>query len=159
MKRTDLPIQIQELLSRIHYATLATVCPDGQPWNSPVVGKFDAEMNLYWVSWQKNQHSQNVSRDPRIFVVVYDSQAPEGKGEGLYLQMSAAPLITQEEIDAARRAYPTDFFTHTFPHQQFLGDCPQRMYRADPIRIWYNADGDVGGHFVDVRRELTAKSS
>lgn len=156
MKRTDLPDRFQKLLQRIPYATIATVCPDGQPWNSPVVGRFDVDMNLYWVSWKENQHSKNIAASPRIFVVVYDSQIPEGQGEGLYLQMRATVVDTAHEFEAAAAVYDADFFSHSFTHKQFLDSCPQRMYKAAPEHIWYNVDGSLQGHFIDTRVELTA---
>ena len=155
MKRTDLPKRFQELLERVRYATIATVGADRQPWNSPVVGTFDSDMNLYWISWQENQHSKNVAANPRIFVVVYDSQAPEGQGEGLYLQMRAKIVDSVKGVETARKVYDSGFFSHTFSHEQFLGDCPQRIYKAEPERIWYNADGNLQGHFIDTRVELT----
>lgn len=154
MKRTDLPSRFQALLRRIPYATIATVCPEGQPWNSPVVGRFDADMNLYWVSWKENQHSRNIAVNPRIFVVVYDSQVPEGQGEGLYLQMRAHAISDTPELEQAQQVYDLSFFKHDAVHERFLGDCPQRIYKAVPERIWFNVDGQQQGHFVDKRREI-----
>lgn len=89
MKRTQLPKELRELLYRLPYATIATVCPDGQPWNTPVFARWDDELNLYWVSHKQAQHSLNIARQPRIFVVIYDSMVPEGEGLGLYLAMRA----------------------------------------------------------------------
>jgi general stress protein 26 len=89
MKRTQLPKELRELLYRLPYATIATVCPDGQPWNTPVFARGDDELNLYWVSHKQAQHSLNIARQPRIFVVIYDSMVPEGEGLGLYLAMRA----------------------------------------------------------------------
>lgn len=159
MKRTDLPIRLQNLLTRIPYVTIATVCPNGQPWNSPVVGKFDQDMNLYWASWKGNQHSMNVAHDSRIFVVIYDSQVPEGQGEGLYLQMRAQELASPEELRQAYKIYETSFFTHKGCESHFQGDCPQRIYKAVPEHIWYNIDGEEKKHFVDKRLELTQKNA
>ncbi len=154
MKRTDLPERFQRLLEHIPYVTIATVCPNGQPWNSPVVGRFDDDMNLYWVSWKKNQHSKNVAHDARIFAVIYDSRVPEGQGEALYLQMSAHAL-RRDELAEAQKIYDPSFFTHRVTHQQFFGRCPQRIYKAVPEKIWCNVDGEEAGHFVDTRAELT----
>ena len=155
MDRTKLPVRVQALLARIPYVTLATVSPDGQPWNSPVVGRFDDALNLYWVSSRAAQHSRNIAEEPRIFVVVYDSQAPEGTGEGLYLQMRARALDTTSAIKAAKQIYDTSFFTHPMEdHVQFLGECPQRIYKALPEKLWRNIDDSDEGHFVDTRREL-----
>ena len=158
MKHTDLPQQLQTMLQAIPYVTIATVCSNGQPWNSPVVGRFDDELNLYWVSWKENQHSRNIALDPRIFVVVYDSRVPEGLGLGLFLQMRARALETFTSIERGLLAYDP-FFSHSFPHQQFIGACPQRLYEAVPERAWYNIDGERDGHFVDLRCELRATAA
>lgn len=137
------------------YVTIATVSPAGRPWNTPVVGRFDDSLYLYWISWCRNRHSQNIVKEPRIFVVVYDTSAPEGAGQGLYLQMRARMLTTPQEIETAKKVYNTSFFVHpTESHAQFLDQCPQRFFKAVPERIWYNADSQKERHFVDIRREI-----
>lgn len=150
MKRTDLPDRFQDLLQRIPYATIATVCPDGRPWNSPVAATFDNDMNVYWVSWKENRHSRNIAGNPQIFVVVYDSQVPLGQGEGLYLEMKAYALNSPDELRAARSVLGAGLFQA----EQFTGDFPRRIYRATPERLWYNGDGTQQGYFVDVRHEI-----
>jgi hypothetical protein len=151
---SPLPEQLQQLLQTIPYATIATVSSDGQPWNSPVVARFDDRLTMYWVSWKDNRHSQNIASEPRIFVVVYDSKMAEGQGVGLYLQMRAYALASPLAIKRARQIYDTSFFTHPFSHNQFRPPCPQRLYCAVPERIWYNTDGRHKGHFIDIRREV-----
>lgn len=147
------------MLRRIPYVTIATISPQGQPWNTPVVGRFDENLNLYWVSWRKSRHSQNIDIEPRIFVVLYDTDVPEGSGEGLYLQMHACTLRTPLEIAAAKKIYDTSFFAHPFgDHEQFLDSCPQRMYKAVPQKIWHNTDGTEQGHFVDRRQEVAPQA-
>lgn len=153
MKRTVLPNQLQLLLKRIPYVTIATVCPDGQPWNSPVVGRFDDNLNLYWVSWMQSQHSMNIANEPRILVVIYDSRVPEGQGEGLYLKMEAHE-ITGQELSEAKTVYQAGFFKHQFEHAQFAGTCPRRMYKAVTKQLWYNIDADESGHVIDKRAEI-----
>jgi general stress protein 26 len=86
MKRTALPTRFQELLAAVPYVTLATTCPEGTPWNTPVFGYFDDALNFYWASWTKNQHSRNIAHNHHVFVVVFDSKAPEGDGVGLYFR-------------------------------------------------------------------------
>ena len=51
MKRTtDYHQRAAEIIQSIQYATLATVTPDGLPWNSPVFALHDNEGAIYWVS-------------------------------------------------------------------------------------------------------------
>jgi len=80
MKCTDLPPELRNILAEVPYATLATVCPDRTPWNTPVWACFDDVLNMYWASWPGNQHSRNIADNPSIFVVVYKSNAQEGMG-------------------------------------------------------------------------------
>ncbi|HTH71910.1 MAG TPA: pyridoxamine 5'-phosphate oxidase family protein [Candidatus Pristimantibacillus sp.] len=156
MKRTDLPPQLSKILTEVPYVTLASVCPDGRPWNTPVWGCFDDVLNLYWASWPKNQHSQNVAHDPRIFVVSYDSRATEGDGLGIYMEMTAKMLTGKREIEQARKIYTTNF-GEDLQHEPFTGKCPRRLYKATVQKIWFNSDAYIKGNFVDIRREVTAK--
>lgn len=150
IKRTDLPIQLQALLADIPYVTLATTCPDGTPWNTPVFGYFDESLNLYWASWVKNQHSRNIAAKPHIFAVVFNSKAAEGEGLGIYFQMTARAIKDPRQVVDARRIYTTKF-GENLQHEPFIDACPRRLYKAVPQRIWYNTDAHIKGNFVDKR--------
>ncbi len=153
MQRTDLPAVLAKILTEVPYVTLASVCPDGTPWNTPVWGYFDDNLNLYWASWPKNQHSRNIAHNPRIFVVAYDSRAAEGDGIGIYLEMSAKMLSGKREIEQGRKMYKTNF-GENLAHEPFTGACPRRLYKAAAHKAWYNSDAYIKGNFVDVRREI-----
>jgi hypothetical protein len=155
MKRTNLPPKLQSILAEVSYATIATVCPDGTPWNTPVFAYFDDALNMNWASWTDNQHSRNITTNPHVFVAVYRSNAPEGEGLGIYLKMMARELTRPEEIADARHIYITDF-GETLGHEPFRGECPRRLYKAVPHRVWCNTDAYIGGNFVDKRREIAA---
>jgi general stress protein 26 len=157
MKRTELPPSLRQLLEDVPYVTLATVCPTGKPWNTPVFGCFDDELNLYWASWPKNQHSRNIERNRHVFVVAFRSDAPEGEGFGIYLEMKAEKLSDAKDIAAARKIY-TSSFGENFDHEPFIGDCPRRLYKAVPQRVWSNSDAYIKGAFVDIRRQVTPAS-
>lgn len=152
MKRTDLPQYLQKILIEVPYVTLASVCADGRPWNTPVRGYFDDELNLYWASWPKNQHSQNIALNPDVFAVIYDSRASEGDGIGIYMQMTAEILTRESQIKQARTIYTTNFGENS--HNPFTGECPRRLYKAAPRKLWFNSDAYIKGNFIDVRREI-----
>lgn len=155
MKRTDLSLKLQKILKEVPYVTIASVCPDGRPWNTPVWGAFDDDLNLYWASWPKNQHSLNIAQCPKLFAVMYDSRAAEGDGLGIYIEMEAAMLTQKQDIDAARKVYTTNF-GENLQHEPFTGACPRRLYKAVPQRLWFNGDAYIKGNFIDVRREVRA---
>lgn len=82
----------QEILEKIHYINIATVNEDGTPWNTPVSASHDKKLIFYWGSNPQNVHSQNIRRNENVFVTIYDSTAPEGTGEGIYLVGKAKEL-------------------------------------------------------------------
>ncbi len=148
-----------QILKKIIYLTLATVSEDGYPWNSPVYTAFDENLNFYWASDKEGNHSKNVRQNGRVFAVIYDSTAPEGTGEGVYIEGNAIELTDKEEISVARlqtqsrkgkTANDNDYI-------QFTGDKIRRIYKLIPKRIWMNDDEkDENGNYIkDIRVEVS----
>lgn len=102
MNCTQLPVCFQSLLADIPYVTAATTCADGSPWNRPLVGYFDNDLNLYWASSTESQHSVNIANNNAIFAVMYDSSWSLGTGEALYSRLRARMLIVADEIRIAK---------------------------------------------------------
>lgn len=102
-----------KILQSIKYMTLATVCADGSPWNTPVAPTFNKELIFRWGSNEQSVHSQNVRNEKRVFVVIYDSTAPEGVGEGVYMKGEAEEL---DEYEGTLKMYR---FT---PHEAWIND-------------------------------------
>lgn len=147
----------KEIIEKILYITIATVSKDGQPWNSPVYSAFDEKYNFYWASDQNGQHSKNIAENNKVFLVIYDSTAPEGTGEGVYVLAKAHMLTDENEIRDAlgyldgRVSKQKDPTTRV---SEFQGDMPRRVYKAVPEKFWMNGDGDVDGHYIDIRTEI-----
>lgn len=143
----------KEILKKIIYATIATADKDGKPWNSPVRYLHDSDLNIYWFSDKKNQHSQNVRANKDVFIVIYNSTVPEGDGEGVYIAAKAYELNDPEEIRLACRIkkgpdmdVPDDF----------MGDAIRRVYKAMPHRVWMNdAEAKDGVVVRDYRVEVS----
>jgi general stress protein 26 len=135
----------KEILQKIIYATLATVTKDGKPWNSPVRYCFDNDMNIYWFSDKQGQHSINIRDTGKVFIVIYDSTVPEGKGEGVFFEATAMELNDPKEIRQARsikkgpdQDAPNDF----------MGDAVRRVYKATLINAWMNGAEIKDGLFI-----------
>ena len=122
---------IKEILEKIHYINIATVCEDGLPWNTPVSATHDNQLNFYWGSSPDNIHSKNIRRNGRVFVTIYDSTVPEGTGEGLYMQGHAEDLGPE----AGTAVY---------------------KYKFTPERAWINdeAKNEDGSYKHDIRIEI-----
>lgn len=121
----------KEILEKIHYINVATVSEDGSPWNTAVSTSYDEQLNFYWGSSPDNVHSQNIRRDGRVFVTIYDSTVPEGTGQGLYLLGRAEELGQEEGTSVCK-------------------------YKFTPQQVWINdeAKNEDGGYKYDIRIEL-----
>jgi len=142
----------KEILSKIQYATIATVTPDGKPWNSPVAHEIDENYVIYWFSDKENQHSKNVRANPYAFIVIYDSTAPEGTGEGVYIEADVEELNNADEINKVRNAKKGKVVDDA---NEFLGNAIRRCYKATPKRMWMNDAEEKDEKFIrDYRVEL-----
>lgn len=100
----------QRILKSNNYMILSTTCEDGAPWGTPMHFAYD-EQHIYWLSHTETQHSENISRNNRVFVVVFNSQQvhemPEDRG-AVYVS-TVAELLEGDEALAARDVYSNRF--------------------------------------------------
>ena len=138
--------KVAEILQTIRYATIATVTPDGQPWNTPVAHILDQDLTIYWASDKNNQHSKNIRSSPVAYAVIYDSTVPEGEGEGVYIQAEAVEISSPEEVLHIRKLLKGE--SHVARDNEFLGDDVRRMYKLTPQHMWINDAEVQDGVFV-----------
>jgi nitroimidazol reductase NimA-like FMN-containing flavoprotein (pyridoxamine 5'-phosphate oxidase superfamily) len=136
------------------YATIATSSSEAEPWNSPLYIVYDSELNFYWASGKASRHSRNIFENPRVFLVIYDSSVPWGRGEGVYIQGEAAEVTALDEITKACRLRKERISDAKQPPKDFLADKPRSIYKATARKAWVNKDGQVNGYFVDQRVEI-----
>lgn len=125
-----------KVLKKILYINLATIRPDGLPWNSPVFCAFDKNLNYYWASWRKNQHSENIRNNPNVFATVYDSTVPAGTGFGVYFQGKAYELINPATMLVATTVLYKRSNKKPREIIEFLREKPRRLYQFKPEKIW-----------------------
>ena len=80
------------------YMTLGTADESGLPWVSPVWYAPAGYRELIWVSSPEARHSRNVATRPQVAIVVFDSHAPVGSGQGVYMS-AVAEELTGVEVD------------------------------------------------------------
>jgi hypothetical protein len=143
-----------ELLNGLPYFNVATE-GSGQPWNSPVWAARDRDLNLYWSSWIKAVHSENIVNNPRTFLTLYDSTRKRGTNNlrCLYLQCLAAVV---EEQDEARKAFALVYPGDVVDLQDFLGSGQKRFYRATPVKAWLNclSERELTPETIKMRTEV-----
>ena len=136
MNDESLSAAATELIRTCLYANIATSFED-QPWNTPVFAVADNELNFYWSSWVKAVHSENLIKNPSIFLTLYDSTRPRGANnfKCLYLQCFAVPVTLKEEI---RKAYDLVYPGEELQLEQFSPEALKNFYRATPKVAWLN---------------------
>ncbi len=122
------------ILKNMKYMTLATVCDDGSPWNTPLAPNLKEDLTFTWGSNENSVHSQNIKNEKRVFVVIFDSNAEEGTGVGLYMKGVA------EELDYSEGTL--------------------KMYVFIPEKIWINDEekNEDGSFKKDIRIELNLEN-
>jgi nitroimidazol reductase NimA-like FMN-containing flavoprotein (pyridoxamine 5'-phosphate oxidase superfamily) len=150
MKPNDIA---RSILDRIFYATLSTVDPNGNPWNSPVYCAYDQNYNVYWGSHIESQHSQNIHANHKVFIVVYDSTVAPGDGEGVYIQAHVEEITDPAEIAVVHKLLQDRRPTWYWTLEQLQPNRPVHLFRAIPDHIWMNGEGEKDGQYIDVREE------
>jgi len=129
----------KEVIEEIPYITIASVTPDGYPWNSPVFAAYDSEYNFFWNSSSQSQHSQNINANGRVFLVIYKSTVGEGNGFGVYFEGEAKELIAGEELEHALQVFYAKKGKQPPSQTEFLALGTQRLYKAVLRKCWVNA--------------------
>jgi len=152
--REELVRTAKEIIEKILYITIATVCEDGKPWNTPVYAAYDEQYTFYWSSSPEAEHSKNVVRNGQAFLVIYDFTQAEGAGVGVYIQARAAELREESEIANALKYFYGRKHKAIKPVSDFIGTSPRRMYKAVPEQVWINTYEKLNEYPIDQRVEI-----
>lgn len=137
---------IAAMLQRVHHAAVATVNADGLPHNTPVFAALGDDLTVYWSSHPESQHSQNIERSGKAFVVFFDSVQAGG---GLYMECDAELAEGTDTLEAlaAFNKTRTQLGRDPIDVEHFRG--PQRLYKATPRQAWINyGERDEQGRFI-----------
>jgi uncharacterized protein YhbP (UPF0306 family) len=131
---------VPRLLAQHRYLVLATAGGDGRPWATPVFYAADGEHRILWVSAPDSRHSRNIAARPDVAITVFDTGAPIGGAEALYLEATAEPVAG----DA--RAAALALLNTRLPISHRLGT--EDLEPAGPLRVYQAL---ISGHFVLIR--------
>jgi PPOX class probable F420-dependent enzyme len=87
---TSLTDKARALLEGTNFATVATLEPDGRAQLSPVWIKHDGDDVLFSTTVGRRKH-QNILRDPRVTVCVFDQEDPYS-----YVEVRGTATMTEE---------------------------------------------------------------
>ena len=134
----------RRILDANGYLTLATADGDGSPWATPVWFAARGCDEFFWVSRPDARHSANIAARPAVAIVVFDSTAPVGTANAVYVEAVAG------EVDAADRAAGLAVYSGrseargigVWREADVTEPAPHRLYRARASHVYVLGDGD-----------------
>jgi nitroimidazol reductase NimA-like FMN-containing flavoprotein (pyridoxamine 5'-phosphate oxidase superfamily) len=128
------------LLQENSYLTLATAGGDGVPWASPVWFAARGLREFVWASKPGARHSRNISENPRVGIVVFDSGKAPGDGSALYVSAEAS-LVGEDGFEEALAVYNSRQLSAWEP-ARLREPARHRLYRAVALEAFVLDDHD-----------------
>lgn len=128
----DLGAVARTIIDSNMYMTLGTADETGRPWASPVYYASAGYTEFFWVSSPEAMHSRNIAARPQIGIVVFDSQAPVGAGQGVYMS-AIAEQPTGVDLERGIDVFSRRSIAHGAPGwrlEDVRAPAPYRLYRA-----------------------------
>jgi general stress protein 26 len=149
----DLDAMARQVIDANHYMTLATRDHAGQPRLSPVYYTCARYADFYWVSSPDAQHSRNITEWSEVEIVIFDSTAPVGESEGVYIGASARAVADEQYDSVWAEAFKSTAGARWFTPEE-LHECSLRLYvaRARSLEVHVPAGHPVHGRGVDTRQ-------
>lgn len=134
------------------YMVLATADETGRPWSSPVYFAHRDWTEFFWVSSPDVRHSANIAVRPEVGIVVFDSSAPIGTGQGVYASAVARELGADEIAPAIGvfSARSVGHGGHVWTSADVQGDSGMRLYGATADSHWILAKDGTPDHRIPI---------
>lgn len=145
MNQQDLAAVVREIINANMYMVLGTADESGEPWVSPVYYASAGFTEFYWVSSPEVRHSRNIAVRSRISIVIFNSQAVIGTGQGVYMSATAEQL-TGSDLDRGIELFSRTSLGHgghEWKREDVQAPALYRLYRATALEHWIL---DPAGH-------------
>jgi len=153
MSATGLAAQtVSDLIEASRYLVLATADAAGRPWSSPVYFAHIGFTEFLWVSSPDVTHSRNIAVRPEVGIAIFDSQAPIGAGQGVYMS-AAAQLLEDGETAQGIEAFSRRSVAHggrEWTSEDVRPGAGLRLYRATADSYWILAKDGRPDHRIPV---------
>ena len=143
---------VRDIIQANRYLVLATADAAGWPWSSPLYFAHIGFTEFFWVSSPEVTHSRNIAERPEVGIVVFDSQAAIGAGQGVYMS-AAAQLLEGSQTARGIEAFSHRSVAHGGPPWTSADVRPGagvRLYRATADSHWILARDGGPDHRIPV---------
>ncbi|PTM99471.1 pyridoxamine 5'-phosphate oxidase family protein [Streptomyces sp. VMFN-G11Ma] len=124
---------VRGIVEAAQYMVLATADAEGRPWSSPVYFAHVQCREFVWASSPEARHSRNIAVRPEVGICVFDSSAPIGTGQGVYMSAVAEEVEAQDAAERALEVFSRRSLQHggrVWTLDDVRGDTGIRLYRA-----------------------------
>jgi len=128
----------KEIIESSLYLTLGTADAEGRPWASPVYYAVERHAEFIWVSSPDATHSHNLGARPEVSIVIFDSRAPIGTGQGVYMT-AVAEEVPQADTDRVLGIYSRRSQAHggnAWTRAEIEAPARHRLYHAIASQHW-----------------------
>jgi uncharacterized protein YhbP (UPF0306 family) len=143
---------ITDIIEASRYLVLATADAAGRPWSSPVYFAHIRLTEFFWVSSPEVTHSRNIAVRPEVGIVIFDSQAPVGAGQGVYMS-AVAKLLEGGETAQGIEAFSRRSVAHgglEWTSEDVRPGAGLRLYQATADSHWILARDGRPDHRIPV---------
>jgi hypothetical protein len=141
---------VRDVIEASRYLVLATADAAGRPWNSPLYFAHIDFTEFFWVSSPDVTHSRNIAVRPEVGIVIFDTQAAIGAGQGVYMS-AVATLLADGETARGIEAFSRRSVAHGGPEwmsQDVRPGAGLRLYRATADSHWILAKDGQPDHRI-----------
>ncbi|WP_136709583.1 pyridoxamine 5'-phosphate oxidase family protein [Agromyces sp. H66] len=132
------PETARRLIEQNDYLTLATADRDGRPWASPVWFAARDLAEFFWISRPGRRHSRNIEGRSEVSLVVFDSTAPVGRAEAVYVE-AVARQVDDVDLAAGLAIYGARSAARglsVWDESAVRDDAPHRLYVARATAVF-----------------------
>lgn len=143
---------VRQIIEANRYLVLATADASGRPWSSPVYFAHVRFTEFCWVSSPDATHSRNIAVRPEVGIVVFDSRAAIGTGQGVYMS-AAAKLLDDDAVAPSIEAFSRRSVAHggyEWTSEDVRPGTGLRLYRATAESHWILAKDGEPDHRIPV---------
>lgn len=130
------------ILAHNKYMVVATSGEGGDPWAAPVFFAHDEAYNLYFLSAVDSRHVENIAKNPKVSLVIFDSAQSIGSSEEVQIEGKAS-LVEESEISKVIEIYCSKLFPKSeipalerYNPQNYLGSAELRFFKVAVVKAY-----------------------
>ena len=134
----------KRIIESNNYMVLSTCDKKGSPWACTVLFVHDDDYNFYFQSAVDSRHALNLSENPRIAFVIFDSTQDIGSTDSIQAEGKVA-LVGEKEIKGVISIYTKKVFkgNNLYAERQYvpgnyLGAAEFRFFKIKVERLFTN---------------------